>query len=328
MEQVIIAVHGLILDHVPPGTKRTPSGWMTLDCVMCNDRRHRGGIKTDGARISYNCFNCGFKTGWAPSPHLSKKFKKLVQRLGAAQTQIQQAQVLLLKHSNELANADQNNYGFQYDIQKFSPVEFPRGTVNLRDLPENHELVEYARSRKLLGLYDLYHIPTLENRRRVIVPFLYEKQLVGWSGRHINPANKNTAKYLTQHSPRGYVFNMDSFVYSQRDIVVVTEGLFDAIQLDGVSIHGNDLGAEQANIIEKLANRVILCPDRDKAGKKLIEQATDRGWEVSFPTWKYKDAADAAQHHGRLATLAHVIQNSTSNITKAKVKAKMIKGNL
>ena len=46
---------------------------------------------------------------------------------------------------------------------------------------------------------------------------------------------------------------------------------------------GNSVTAEQAHLIDRLGKRVILCPDRDTAGKELIEQALELGWEVSFP---------------------------------------------
>ena len=71
---------------------------------------------------------------------------------------------------------------------------------------------------------------------------------------------------------------------------------------------------------------MILCPDRDKPGKELIDEALALGWEVSFPPWykDVKDAADAVQRYGRLATVASIIKHATSNKIKAQVKAKML----
>ena len=80
----------------------------------------------------------------------------------------------------------------------------------------------------------------------------------------------------------GYVFNIDKFVDTDRDFVVVVEGVFDAILIDGISVLGNGV-IEQAHPIDKLNKRVILCPDRDSAGKDLIEKAIELGWEISFP---------------------------------------------
>ena len=79
-------------------------------------------------------------------------------------------------------------------------------------------------------------------------------------------------------------------------------------------------------MIGKLGQRIILCPDRDDAGKDLIEQALALDWEVSFPPWHAdcKDAADAVQRYGRLATVSSIINHATSNKIKARVRAKML----
>ena len=124
----------------------------------------------------------------------------------------------------------------------------------------------------------------------------------------------------------GYVFNIDRFADSKREIVIVTEGVFDAILIDGVAIQGNSVGPEQAHLIEKLGKRIIVCPDRDEAGTELMLQAAELGWEVSFPPWHVdvKDAADAVQHYGRLATISSIIKHATNNKLKIEVKSKML----
>ena len=75
-----------------------------------------------------------------------------------------------------------------------------------------------------------------------------------------------------------------------------------------------------------LGKRIILCPDRDSAGKQLIDQALELGWEVSIPPWHAdcKDAADAVQKYGRLATVASIIKHASDNKLKTQVKAKML----
>ena len=160
---------------------------------------------------------------------------------------------------------------------------------------------------------------------RLVVPFMYNNQLVGWTGRHINPPNKETAKYLL-NMQSGYVFNIDKFVDTDREVVVVVEGVFDAILIDGISVLGNGVTAEQAHLIDKLNKRVILCPDRDEAGKDLIDKAIELGWEISFPPWskECKDAADAVTKYGRLLTLASIVKHASSNKIKNQVKAKML----
>lgn len=323
IDNLVEQVHRLLLDHLPIRTSKTPSGWITMDCPMCSDKRKRGGLITTGARISYNCFNCGFTTGWAPNPTLGKKYKELADKLGASAEEIHKTQIELLKSSEVLEQEEVSDY--IYNLQKFESVELPENAVAVDDLAKDHPVRQYAIERGLLGLYPLLYFDESLYRQRLVVPFTYNNELVGWTARHINPPNKQTPKYLHKIQP-GYVFNIDRFADSVREIVIVTEGVFDAIQLDCVSIQGNSVTPEQAHLIEKLGKRVILCPDRDSAGKELIDQALELGWEVSFPPWAndIKDADEAVKRYGRLASVASIIKHATDNKLKAQVKAKML----
>ena len=316
-------VHRLLLDNLPVSTSKTPSGWNTMNCPMCSDKRKRGGLITTGARISYNCFNCGFTTGWAPNPALGKKYKDLATTLGATNEDIHKVQVELLKYSEDLETEEFTDY--VYNLQKFETVELPKDFSVVESLKEDHPIKIYAKERGLLGLYPLLYFNESLYKQRLVVPFTYNNEIVGWTARHINPPTKQTPKYLHKMQP-GYVFNIDRFADSKRKIVIVTEGVFDAILIDGLAIQGNSVGAEQAHLIEKLGKRVILCPDRDSAGKELILQAAELGWEVSFPPWHVdcKDAADAVQRYGRLATVSSIIKHATDNKLKIEVKAKML----
>lgn len=323
IEQIVESVHRLLIDNLPVKSNKTPSGWRTFDCPMCNDSRKRGGAITNGTKISYHCFNCNYTTGWSPAPHIGKKFRDLAEKLGANKKAIHDVQIELMKHSEALGDVDDSNY--VYNIRKFDPIQLPNNTHVIDDLPDGNELKEYARQRGILGLYPLLHFDEFPHKKRVVVPFMYNNEVIGYTGRHIAPPDKDTPKYY--HSlPAGYVFNIDRFADSEREIVIVTEGVFDAILLDSVAIMGNTVTPEQAHLIDKLSKRVILCPDRDSAGKELIEQALALGWEVSFPNWApdVKDAADAVQRYGRVATLQSIIGNATDNKIKIQVKTKMM----
>ena len=294
-----------------------------MDCPMCTDKRKRGGLITTGAKISYNCFNCGFTTGWEPNPTLGKKYKDLADKLGATAEEIHKAQIEILKYAEILETEQETDY--VYNLQKFDTVRLPESVISLDDLDIDHPVKKYAIDRGIDGLYPLMFFNEPLYKQRLVVPFTYNNELVGWTGRHINPPDKTTPKYL-HNMPSGYVFNIDRFADSKREIVIVTEGVFDAIMVDGIAIQGNSVGPEQAHLIEKLGKRIIVCPDRDEAGVDLIMQAAELGWEVSFPPWHIdcKDAADAVQRYGRLATVSSIIKHATDNKLKIKVKAKML----
>lgn len=323
IESVVEQVHRLLIDNLPVRSNSTPSGWLTFNCPVCSDNRKRAGIITSGAKISFNCFNCGHKTGWSPNPYMGKKYKDLAIRLGATTADVHAVQVEMLKFSDDLQVQEGEEY--VYSFSKFNAVELPANVQTIDSLADGHELKEYARQRGLLGVYPLLHFSDMANKKRVIIPFTYNGEIVGWTGRHISPPTKETPKYLNNIQP-GYVFNVDAFADSKREIVIVTEGIFDAILIDGVAVQGNTVSPEQAQLINKLGKRVILCPDRDSAGKDLIEQAITLGWGISFPPWDkdVKDAADAVSKYGRLLTVASIIKHATDNKTKSQVKMRML----
>lgn len=324
LDSIVESVHRLVLDHLPIRTTKTPSGWLTFDCPMCNDKRKRAGIIARAAKISYHCFNCHYVTGWSPSAQLGKKYIDLAARLGATDESIHAVRVELFKHKEELEGVVEENY--VYNFSKFDVVDLPEQVMLVEDLPDDHEVKQYTAQRGLLNLYTLLYFPDDPlYAKRLVVPFTFNGDIVGWTARHINPPDKQTPKYLHK-MPSGYVFNIDRFADSDREIVIVAEGVFDAIAIDGIAVLGNHVTPEQAHLIEKLGKRVILCPDRDKPGKELIEEALALGWEVSFPPWHkdVKDADEAVQRYGRLLTVASIVKHATDNKIKAQVKAKML----
>jgi DNA primase len=123
--------------------------------------------------------------------------------------------------------------------------------------------------------------------------------------------------------PPHYVFNLDR-QKPDRNIIIVVEGDFDAISIDGVALGSNSLSEEQASLIKQTRKRIVLLPDADHAGNELIEPAIKEGWSVSFPEWmeQHKDANSAANEYGRAFVLQSVIQAATDNPTKIKVLAK------
>ena len=130
-------------------------------------------------------------------------------------------------------------------------------------------------------------------------------------------------KYYTDVQP-GYVFNMDTQDWS-RKFVIVTEGPFDAITISGVSILGSEVNDIQQELIDSLNRKVIVVPDRDRPGEKLINQAIEFGWNVAFPEWDndITDVADAVLKYGRLFTIQSILNSTESSKLKIDLKRKM-----
>ena len=77
-------------------------------------------------------------------------------------------------------------------------------------------------------------------------------------------------------------------------------------------------------IVDKLNKDIIVVPDRDKAGSKLVERAIELGWHVSLPTWPdgINDIGDAVDKYGRLYTLHSIASEATDSALKIRLKAK------
>ena len=79
------------------------------------------------------------------------------------------------------------------------------------------------------------------------------------------------------------------------------------------------------NATENLNRQVIVVPDRDAPGEKLINQAIEFGWSVAFPEWdeKVEDVADAVLKYGRLFTMQSILKSTEKNKLKIDLKRKM-----
>jgi DNA primase len=160
-------------------------------------------------------------------------------------------------------------------------------------------------------------------RDRVIIPFYQDGKVVGYTGRKIKPGKP---KYLTD-SQSGYVFNIDAQLYD-RKYVIVSEGQFDAIAIDGVAIMTNEPNEAQVTRINALDREVIVVPDRDRPGAKMLKSAITNGWSASLPPWgdDVKDIADAVKKYGRLYVLTTILHYKVSgeikiNLMKKKLEA-------
>lgn len=118
------------------------------------------------------------------------------------------------------------------------------------------------------------------------------------------------------------MFNLDKQV--NRNFVVLCEGPLDAISIDGIAIMGSDVNESQSLLIKQLHREIIVVPDRDKPGEKLVKSAVKYNWSVSFPDWDYgiKDINDAVKKYGRINTLIKIRKNSHKSEVKIKILMK------
>jgi DNA primase len=95
--------------------------------------------------------------------------------------------------------------------------------------------------------------------------------------------DKRIPKYIhdMQH---GYVFGVD-LQHTSWQYVIVTEGVFDALSIGGVAVLHAEVNDAQVKMIRNLNRQVIVVPDQDTTGMKLVDRAIELGWSVSMPDW-------------------------------------------
>lgn len=315
-----------VLIYLPPKRKTTPSGWISFNAPCCHhnghsaDTRLRGGLiaNPDGG-VSYHCFNCGFKTSWQPGRNLSKGMRRLLQWLGTPDDVVNRVALDVMRENEGVAVKER-----LIQLPTFNTVPLPEDAQPISDATEVGKhlatVIEYMQSRNLyLEDHPFYWSPSLGYRDRLVIPFYHEGRIVGWTARKVTDGKP---KYISEQQP-GYVFNLDN-QRAQKIFVIVCEGPIDAIHVEGVALMGSDIADQQAMLINRLAKQVIVVPDRDKAGSKLVEQAIDLGWSVSLPRWEadVKDIGDVVHRHGKLYALHSIVTAAEESPLKIRLAAK------
>jgi len=324
--------------------RTSPSGWLSGNAVCCQhrghkpDRRGRGGIIVgpDGG-ISYSCFNCGFGATYRPGRALFYKMRRLLGWLGVDEQTIRflVLESIRLKDSTVITDIE-NNQSIE-----FVAKDLPEGSMSfgawadfwaLRGVDECPstflDAVDYVCNRGIdMTKYDFFWTDNKKKSidHRVIVPFKYENKTVGYSARSI--VQWLSPKYYMDTQP-GYVFNIDA-QNKERQTVIVSEGIFDALSIDGVAVMHNEISEAQADLIDSLAKDVIVVPDWDDSGKKLVDQAIEYNWSVSFPVWNEtcKDINDAVVKYGKLFVLKSILNSTEYNSLKIKLLARKTRWN-
>jgi hypothetical protein len=309
-----------IRTYLPGKRKQTPSGWISFNAPCCDDKRQRGGlIFNAGDAVSYHCFNCGFKCSWQPGRHISQKMNQFMRNLNIPDTTISQLRLEALRLD------ESNNTEVRSIIPKFDSRALPMDSepiVKLLDNPPEKlvPVLEYMIGRNLFPEdFNFYWTPKVGFSNRLIIPFLHDNEVVGWTARAINDVKP---KYLSEQQP-GYVFNLDS-QQNNREIVICCEGPFDALSINGCALLGAEIKDSQNWLLKQLGKEIVLVPDRDHEGPRTVEQAIEYGWSVSMPEWPegIKDVNDAVCKIGRLATLYLIVSAKESNSLKIQLKAK------
>ena len=328
-----------VIDHfreLLPPLKSSASKWQSFNCPCCQnlghnrDTRKRAGVMI-GPGIVFNCFNCKFTAGWQPGRPISDNMRKLCAWLGASDTEIKRIVFEALKAESTDTHDDTST------IVSFTEKDLPEGSLPLSewiavqdvdDNTANHLLaiVEYVVSRGLDPLdKSLYWSPIPAFSDRLILPFWYNMKVVGYTARRIT---NTRPKYLSEQHPH-FVFNLDAQDHLNK-YLLVTEGPFDALSVNGVALLTNNIADQQARMINRLGKEVIIIPDQDMAGLAVIKRAIEYSWSVAFPNWEpdVKDCADAVLRYGKLFVIVDAIKTAEKHEATIRIKMKQLEQQL
>ena len=282
--------------------------------------------------VSYHCFNCGFKASYVIGRKLTYKMRQFMGYIGIPDDTIRKLAIEAMREEEGDVKFEKKKF------VTFKKKELPKHTRSLGEWLEEYtvgtmptdqqnkidNLLNYLAGRGIgADWYDFMYSSDKhwDVDKRLLIPFYWRGDIVGFTGRIFEQSDK--VKYYTDVQP-GYVFNMDAQDWT-RKFVIVTEGPFDAITISGVSILGSEINDTQRELINGLGKKVIVVPDRDAPGEKLINQAIEFGWSVAFPEWEdnINDIADAVMKYGRLFTIQTILKTTESNKFKIDLKRKM-----
>lgn len=318
------------------------SGWISFNAPCCHhngesaDTRGRGGmiLNADGG-CSFHCFNCNFKASYVPGRHLTYKFRKLLGWFGASENEIKRLVIDAIRVKDivspdavieEVEPIDFKSRPLPDEAQDFFTLNTFYTLTDDKDVPQGyHNAVLYISNRLIdFQKYPFYWTPETQYNlhKRVIIPFTWKGNIIGYSARAFDDTVK--PKYHSNYEPN-YVFNVDKQKHDSK-FVIVSEGPFDAMAVDGVAVLSNECSEIQADIIDSLGREVIVVPDGDKSGKKLIDDALEYGWSVSFPIWHkdYKDVSEAVEKLGKLFVIKSILAGKETGRLKIELLKKKL----
>ena len=320
-----------VISFLPGKRKQTSGGWISFNAPCCThngetaDRKQRGGIKITDKGWSFHCFNCGFTTSFILGRNLGYRTRQFLGWIGVPAEEIERVNLESMRHrSIEGLLDDRQRVANVLANITFDEVELPDNFI-IAD--ENTPRVwEYLQQRCLpldypYGLQGTPADAVVAVRPGIVVPFTHDQRLVGYTTRYLDT---RSPKYINC-TPPGYVFGTDLQKNTWQSAIVV-EGVFDALSIDGLAVLHADINDAQAQLIRNLGRDIIVVPDQDLPGMRLVERAVELGWSVSMPNWPegVKDANDAVICMGRLATLLTIMQSQETSRIKIELRKRQL----
>ena len=320
----------LIRMNVSLGTVNQ-KGWWPCVHTGCGDRGHKGNraaFRFDDDTVGFHCFNCGVATKYDPASHrnIPTKMSQVLQDFGIDSSQC-----------NDIILANINKYGFKSSDEvkadlKIEPPELvlPPTFYKIEDADGDDKwaeiAIDYIEYDRMLSIkqHDFMLSTQTDDLRfkkwfgRVIIPVYKNNKLVYYQGRDLT--GKAIKKYESPGDSKDRViYGFDRLFTDHDKPLYVTEGVFDAMLVNGVAIMGNKLSDAHTAWLNKTSRTKVFIPDRFGDGAKIADQCLRLGWHVAVPyetTWdsKVKDLTDAFKKYGKLYTMARISETTAEGM--------------
>lgn len=306
-----------MLSNLPPHDEN--KGWYRFKCPICNDYKVRAGFNFNDDFVIYNCWNCGVKESHHEDwDTMGKKMRKLLGYFGISNETIDQ----------ELGKKFFKNIGAQPAITRiqkekvfnFNPPEvalppdsYPVNPSDQNDIWQT-VAVEYLASRGLSPASHPFYLssdPTY--RERIIIPFFKGGKVIYWQARHFDDDAK--VRYLNPDIDRNTViYGFDKLFDPNIKSMFWSEGVFDAISIDGGCLLGSSLSEEKVQLLSRFRKDHIFIVDKDQNGYSLGCKALSLGFKITCVEGTSEDANDSVKRFGKLFTIASLVKNTMEGV--------------
>ena len=305
------------------------TGYHRLKCECCHDYQPRAGFKFEDNSVFYSCFNCGLKPMYEEdSGKISKKMRSVLNDFGIADEEIDK--VINSSFFNKdkkdtestvITLASMKELDLSTPEIKLPPKSFRLGGLEHQEIQA--PLIKYLKNRAI----DVNEYPfwfSLEPRydQRVIIPFYRNKKIIYWQARTILDDVK--PRYDNCSAPKtAVIFNYDQLYSWSKLPLFVTEGVFDAISVNGIALLGSMINENKIEVLSKCKRRLIFVIDPDKTGRSVALKAIEHGWDITFTSGDF-DINKSIIKYGRLWTIYNLMKNIPKNKFEAELRVNLL----
>ena len=301
-----------IIQSKVPMAAANSRGFHDVDCPMCNDRRQRGGFKFDGDSTGYSCWNCQVRFKYEEGTgKLSGNAREILAAFGITRDDLTEIRSALFTKSVEKDITLETITTVKLTTPE---VAFPDRTRAL--LSAGHEefqepLLEYLINRKIDPLKTTFYY-SLDPKllRRVIIPFWRDGKLIYWQARTIDDVKPRFLNCVVAKD--AVMYGYDQLHSYEVAPLFVTEGVFNAILVDGMALMGAVLNVAKIEILKRSKRRLIFVRDRDSQGDSLSRQVLENGWEITTVDNRVNDINESVQKFGLPFTALSLLKNARS----------------